>query len=123
MTFWAVAAAAATPLRTHDRSAAELLARSPPRSLPSSHTSYGEIHEGISLCSSGEVTQELPAMQALLNLMATLLRCTLACFRRRNDRAIAEFALRQQLTTYAQARPNPNHTPPDRAFWVVRFQL
>ncbi len=54
-------------------------------------------------------------MQALLDLMTMLLRSTLAFFRRRNQQAIVELALRQQLATYAQTRLKPKLTPLDRA--------
>ena len=55
--------------------------------------------------------------------MTVLLRSTLAFFRSRNQQAIVELALRQQLATYAQTRPNPRLTPLDRAFWVALFRL
>ena len=58
-------------------------------------------------------------MQALLNLTSALLRCSLAYFRNRNEQAIVELALRQQLATYAQKQSNPRLTPLDRAFWVA----
>jgi hypothetical protein len=54
-------------------------------------------------------------VQALLDLMTVLLRSTLAFFRSRNQQAIVELALRQQLATYAQTRPKPKLTPLDRA--------
>ena len=47
----------------------------------------------------------------------------LAFFRSRNQQAIVELALRQQLATYAQTRPKPKLTPVDRAFWVALFRL
>jgi hypothetical protein len=62
-------------------------------------------------------------VQALLDLMTVLLRSTLAFFRSRNQQAIVELALRQQLATYAQTRPKPKLTPLDRAFWVALFRL
>ena len=62
-------------------------------------------------------------MQASLDLMTVLLRSILAFFRSRNQQAIVELALRQQLATYAQTRPNPKLTRVDRAFWVALFRL
>jgi putative transposase len=62
-------------------------------------------------------------MPALLNLTMLLLRCALAFFRSRNEQAIVELALRQQLATYAQTRPKPRLTPLDRTFWVALFRL
>ena len=58
-------------------------------------------------------------MLALLNLATLLLRCTTAFFRSRNEQAIVELTLRQQLATYALTGSNPNITPLDRAFWVA----
>ena len=55
--------------------------------------------------------------------MTVLIRSTLAFFRSRNQQAIVELALRQQLATYAQTRPKPKLTPLDRAFWVALFRL
>jgi transposase InsO family protein len=43
-------------------------------------------------------------MRALLRFTTLLLRCLPAFFRSRNEQAIVELALRQQLATYAQAR-------------------
>jgi transposase InsO family protein len=62
-------------------------------------------------------------MQALLRFGTLLLRCVLAFFRSRVEQTIIELALRQQLATYAQARPRPKLTALDRAFWVALHQL
>jgi putative transposase len=62
-------------------------------------------------------------MQALLRFATLLLRCVLAFFRSRGEQTIIELALRQQLATYAQARPRPKLTALDRAFWVALHQL
>ena len=62
-------------------------------------------------------------MQALFNFATLLLRCVLAFFRSRVEQTIIELALRQQLATYAQARPRPKLTALDRAFWVALHQL
>jgi transposase InsO family protein len=61
-------------------------------------------------------------MRALL-LISALLRCAAALFRSRNQQAIVELALRQQLATYAQKRSKPRLTPLDRAFWVALFRF
>ncbi len=62
-------------------------------------------------------------MPALLNLATLLLRCTAAFFRSRNEQAIVELALRQQLATYVQTRSKPRLTPLDRTFWVALFRF
>jgi len=62
-------------------------------------------------------------MRALLNLTTALLRCALAFFRSRNEQAIVELALRQQLTTYALEKTRPRITALDRAFWVALFRF
>jgi len=67
--------------------------------------------------------QGLGTMRAVLNLTTALLRCIVAFFRSRNDQAIVELALRQQLATYAQTRPKPRLRPLDRTFWVALFRF
>ena len=62
-------------------------------------------------------------MRTLVIFAISLLRCLLAQFRNRQDQAIVELALRQQLAVYAQSRPRPRLSPLDRAFWVVLSQL
>jgi hypothetical protein len=62
-------------------------------------------------------------MQALLRFATLLLRCVLAFFRTRQEQAIVELALRQQLAAYAQRRPKPRLTSLDRAFWVALQRL
>ncbi len=62
-------------------------------------------------------------MQALLNLTSALLRCSLAFFRSRNEQAIVELALRQQLATYAHEKTRPRLTSVDRTFWVALFRF
>jgi hypothetical protein len=62
-------------------------------------------------------------MQGLSNFATLLLRCVLAFFRSRREQAIVELALRQQLATYAQARPKPRLTSLDRVFWVALHRL
>jgi hypothetical protein len=58
-------------------------------------------------------------MRALLNWALLIPRCILACFRSRQEQAIVELALRQQLATYAQKQSKPRLKPLDRAFWIV----
>ena len=62
-------------------------------------------------------------MGALFSLTTALLRCTLALFRSRNQQAVVELALRQQLATYAETRSKPRLTPLDRALWVALFRF
>ena len=62
-------------------------------------------------------------MRTLVIFAILLLRCLLALFRNRQDQAIVELALRQQLAVYAQSRPRPRLSPLDRAFWTVLSQL
>jgi hypothetical protein len=60
---------------------------------------------------------------ALLPFISPLLRCALAFFRSRNEQAIVELALRQQLATYAQTGSKPRLTPLDRAFWAALLRF
>jgi transposase InsO family protein len=62
-------------------------------------------------------------MRTLLILLISLLRSVPALFRRREEQAIVELALRQQLAVYAQKRPRPKLSPLDRAFWVALSRL
>ena len=62
-------------------------------------------------------------MRTLLILLISLLRSVPALFRRREEQAIVELALRQQLAVYAQKRPRPMLSPLDRAFWVALSRL
>jgi transposase InsO family protein len=57
-------------------------------------------------------------VEGLLTLIAALLRSALALFRSRNEQAIVELALRQQLAVYSQTHRKPRLRPLDRAFWV-----
>jgi putative transposase len=56
---------------------------------------------------------------ALLRLMASVLRSALALFRSRENQALVELALRQQLAVYVHRHPRPRLSPLDRAFWVA----
>lgn len=62
-------------------------------------------------------------MRNLAIVTISLLRCLLAFFRSREEQAIVELALRQQLAVYAQKRPRPKLSPLDRAFWVALSRL
>ncbi len=57
-------------------------------------------------------------MWPLFKLVMLLLRCIPAFLRGRNNQAIVELALRQQLATFALNGPKPRITSVDRAFWV-----
>ena len=58
-------------------------------------------------------------MRPLLQLLMTVTRSLIALFRNRQEQAIVELALRQQLAVYAQRQPRPRLSPIDRAFWVA----
>ena len=58
-------------------------------------------------------------MRALLNFATLILRCVPALLRSRNEQALIELALRQQLAIYAQKQSRPRITPVDRGFWIV----
>jgi len=63
------------------------------------------------------------AMWPLLRFVMLLLRCVPAFFRNRNDQAVVELALRQQLATFALNGPKPRITPVDRTFWVFLSRI
>jgi transposase InsO family protein len=58
-------------------------------------------------------------VRALVTLVASVLRSTVALFRNRENQAIVELALRQQLAVYVYKHPRPRLSPLDRAFWVA----
>jgi len=62
-------------------------------------------------------------MRTLAILTISLFRSFLALFRSREEQAIVELALRQQLAVYAQKRPRRKLSPLDRAFWVALSRL
>jgi putative transposase len=62
-------------------------------------------------------------MRTLLLLLISFLRSTVALTRSREEQAVVELALRQQLAVYAQDRPRPRVSPFDRAFWVMLSRL
>jgi putative transposase len=57
--------------------------------------------------------------RALLSFVASILHSALAFFRSRENQAIVELALRQQLAVYVHRHPRPRLSPLDRAFWVT----
>ena len=62
-------------------------------------------------------------MRTLVNLSVALLYSVLALFRSRDEQAIVELALRQQLAVYAHDRSRPRLSPLDRTFWVAFSRL
>ncbi len=62
-------------------------------------------------------------MRAVVILWISIVRSCVALFRRRQNQAIVELALRQQLAVYARRRPRPRLSPVDRAFWVALSRL
>ncbi len=62
-------------------------------------------------------------MWQLLRLATLFLRCVPAFFRNRNEQALVELALRQQLATFVQKGPKPKIAPVDRAFWVFLSRI
>ncbi len=58
-------------------------------------------------------------MRPLLQFPTTVIRSLFALFRSRQEQAIVELALRQQLAVYAQRQPRPRLSSLDRAFWVA----
>jgi transposase InsO family protein len=62
-------------------------------------------------------------MRTLVILVVLILRSIPALFRSREEQAIVELVLRQQLAVYAQDRPRPRISPFDRAFWVMLSRL
>jgi putative transposase len=62
-------------------------------------------------------------MRTLFNLSVALVYSGLALFRSREEQAVVELSLRQQLAVYAQNRQPPRLSPFDRAFWVALSRL
>ena len=54
-----------------------------------------------------------------LDILIAVLRGLLALFHSRQEQAVVELALRQQLAVYAQGQPRPRLSSLDRTFWVV----
>ena len=63
------------------------------------------------------------AMRPPSKFVMLLLRCIPAFLRGRNNQAIVELALRQQLATYALKGPKPRITSVDRIFWVFLSRI
>src|SRR5258705_5402182 len=57
-------------------------------------------------------------LRALTFLAVSIVRSAIALFRTRENQAIVELALRQQLAVYVHRHPRPRLSPLDRAFWV-----
>jgi transposase InsO family protein len=64
-----------------------------------------------------------PMVRTVLTLWISILRSTAALFRSREDQALVELALRQQLAVYARRHPRPRLSPVDRTFWVALSRL
>jgi transposase InsO family protein len=62
-------------------------------------------------------------MRPLVIFAISILRSARALFRSREEQAIVELALRQQLAVYAHDRSRPRLSPLDRAFWVALSRL
>jgi hypothetical protein len=62
-------------------------------------------------------------MCQVLRLTTSFLRCVPALFRSRNNQAVVELALRQQLATFALKRPEPRITWADRNFWIFLSRI
>jgi transposase InsO family protein len=58
-----------------------------------------------------------------LGLATIFLCCIPAFFRSRNEQALVELALRQQLATYTQRGHKPRISPVDRSFWVFLSKI
>ena len=77
----------------------------------------------IRLDRAKEIVQTGAAMRALPHLAIACFHAFAALWRSRNEQAIVELALRQQLAVYAHKRRRPPLTPLDRAFWVLFSRL
>jgi putative transposase len=62
-------------------------------------------------------------LRALLTLVVCMLRSTLALLRSRENQAIVELALRQQLAVYLHRHPTPRVSPLDRAFGLTLSRI
>jgi putative transposase len=58
-------------------------------------------------------------LHAVATFVAVVLRSPLALFRSRENQALVELALRQQLAVYIHRQPRPRLSPLDRTFWVA----
>jgi hypothetical protein len=62
-------------------------------------------------------------MWPLFKFVMLLVRCIPAFVRSRNEQALVELALRQQLATFALKGPRPRITSVDRTFWVFLSRI
>jgi hypothetical protein len=62
-------------------------------------------------------------MWSLFKFVMLLVRCIPAFVRSRNEQALVELALRQQLATFALKGPRPRITSVDRTFWVFLSRI
>jgi transposase InsO family protein len=62
-------------------------------------------------------------MRALVPLCIAVIQGLLAFLRSREEQAVVELALRQQLAVYSQRHPRPRLSPLDRTFWVTLSRL
>lgn len=62
-------------------------------------------------------------MRTLLIRLISILRSVVALTRSREEQAIVELALRQQLAIYDYDRPRPRLSPIDRTFWVMLSRI
>jgi transposase InsO family protein len=62
-------------------------------------------------------------VRVVITLCVSILRSCAALLRSRQDQALVELALRQQLAVYAQRQPRPRISPLDRAFWVALSRI
>jgi transposase InsO family protein len=62
-------------------------------------------------------------VRVVITLWIAIVRSCAALFRSRQDQALVELALRQQLAIYARHHPRPRIAPIDRAFWVALSRL
>jgi putative transposase len=58
-------------------------------------------------------------MRTVARLLFAFFLSVPALFRSREEQAIVELALRQQLAVYVHRQPRPRLSPLDRAFWVA----
>ncbi len=58
-------------------------------------------------------------MRAVVILSISIVRSCVALFRSRQNQAIVELALRQQLAVYARRRPRPRLSPVDRCAFSI----
>jgi len=103
-----------TPVGSQFWSAARrLIFLLPASNRPTADDIPDRSRESVS-CSACAPRRISRAMRALLHFAMLFLRCVPAFLRSRNEQAIVELALRQQLVTYAQKQSRPRITRADR---------